>query len=157
MLDAILFLLTGCSVGSSKPKEKLEPPPGGRSTLRREAALHPVPAPNCTPSTKTEAPAHHFNYPGKLLPEFHPGTISPLLFSGTYKNKMLPCSTCALVPSGVTPRAALTSLSQKKIKNNYVGMSNSSFFKSTLGRLIFIFKLAAQQRLKFESKDWLHH
>lgn len=33
MLDAILFLLTGCSVGSSKPNEKLDPPPGGRKTL----------------------------------------------------------------------------------------------------------------------------
>lgn len=36
MLDAILFLLTGCSFGSSKPREKLDPPPGGRSTLGRE-------------------------------------------------------------------------------------------------------------------------
>ena len=33
MLDAILFFLTGCSVGSSKPNEKLDPPPGGRKTL----------------------------------------------------------------------------------------------------------------------------
>lgn len=32
MLEAILFFLTGCSVGSSKPNEKLEPPPGGRKT-----------------------------------------------------------------------------------------------------------------------------
>lgn len=36
-------------------------------------------------------------------------------------------------------------------------MSNSSFLKRTLGRIILIFKLAAQQRLKFELKDWLHH
>lgn len=102
-------------------------------------------------------PAHHFNYPGKLLPEFHPGTVSPLLFSGTYKNKIFSCSSCALVPSSITPRAAPTSLSQIKNKNNYVGMSNSSLFKSTLGRLTLIFKLAAEQRLKFEPKDWLHH
>lgn len=27
-----MFLLTGCSVGSSKPNEKLDPPPGGRKT-----------------------------------------------------------------------------------------------------------------------------
>jgi hypothetical protein len=33
MLEAILFFLTGCSVGSSKPNEKLDPPPGGRKTL----------------------------------------------------------------------------------------------------------------------------
>lgn len=32
MLEAILFFLTGCSVGSSKPNEKLDPPPGGRKT-----------------------------------------------------------------------------------------------------------------------------
>lgn len=32
MLEAILFFLTGCSDGSSKPNEKLEPPPGGRKT-----------------------------------------------------------------------------------------------------------------------------
>lgn len=82
-------------------------------------------------------PAHHFNHPGKLLPEFQPGTVSPLLFSGTYKNKMLSCSTCALVPSTIMPRAAPTTLSQIKNKNNYVGTSNSSFFKSTLGRFIF--------------------
>lgn len=149
MLDAILFLLTGCSLGSSKPREKLEPPPGGRSTLWREN-LYSL----CQPSSLS---AHHFNYPGKLLPEFHPGTVSPLLFSGTYKNKILSRSSCALAPSSITPRAAPTSLSQMKNKNNYVGMSNSSLFKSTLGRLTLIFKLAAEQRLKFESKDWLHH
>lgn len=34
MLEAILFFLTGCSVGSSKPNEKLDPPPGGRKTLK---------------------------------------------------------------------------------------------------------------------------
>lgn len=32
MLEAILFFLTGCSVGSSKPNEKLDPLPGGRKT-----------------------------------------------------------------------------------------------------------------------------
>ncbi|MCV4819951.1 hypothetical protein OFM15_28135, partial [Escherichia coli] len=32
MLEAILFFLTGCSVGSSKPNEKLDPPPEGRKT-----------------------------------------------------------------------------------------------------------------------------
>jgi hypothetical protein len=32
MLEAILFFLTGCSVGSSKPNEKLDPPSGGRKT-----------------------------------------------------------------------------------------------------------------------------
>ena len=37
MLEAILFLLTGCSVGSSKPNEKLDPPPGGRKTLEMTA------------------------------------------------------------------------------------------------------------------------
>lgn len=42
MLDAILFFRVGCSFGSSKPKEKLEPPPGGRSTLQRDAALQPA-------------------------------------------------------------------------------------------------------------------
>lgn len=40
MLDAILFLRMGCSFGSSKPKEKLDPPPGGRSTLERESQLY---------------------------------------------------------------------------------------------------------------------
>lgn len=70
------------------------------------------------------------------------------------------CSRALLVPlfHPVSHQGLLSPVwAKKKIKNNYVGMSNSSFFKSTLGRLIFIFKLTAQQRLKFESKDWLHH
>lgn len=41
MLDAILFLRTGCSFGSSKPREKLDPPPGGRSTLQKDSTLQP--------------------------------------------------------------------------------------------------------------------
>lgn len=40
MLEAILFLLTGCSVGSSKPNEKLDPPPGGRKTLEMMVKCH---------------------------------------------------------------------------------------------------------------------
>lgn len=56
MLDAILFLRTGCSFGSSKPKEKLDPPPGGRSTLeiKRESftTLH-IPLLSCVPAYKT--------------------------------------------------------------------------------------------------------
>lgn len=89
MLDAILFLLTGCSVGSSKPREKLEPPPGGRSTLWTENLYSP-----CQP----QLPSQHITATSQVSSCQNPilALLSPLLFSGTYKNKTLSRSSCAL-------------------------------------------------------------
>ena len=91
---------------------------------------------------------HNLSYKGKLPASVQSrhSISTTLLFSDTKIKHS--CTLLVLLLHLVSTRAAATSLSQLKNKNKYVGMSNSTFFKRTLWRLI-ISKLAAQQRLKF--------